>query len=192
MQNRLAHVVAAVDHAVTVDGMNHLRGTQALEPIGPAHQQRLHFPGFRTEKQRLRLTRGAAGGLHHNNGPILRGPFLPAMVVAEGRTGGDAGHEIVLGKYGQPGQVIQASDIAGRGTRLAPQALIEGDFPGPRNAPLELGLLARPNLVPGQDGEAFGKTPAQRIIRQHLGIVKRVEIKGIVAHISSSSDSEVL
>ena len=66
MQDRLADVMAAIDHPEAIDRMNHVIVGQSLQTVGPRQEGVLHLTVPGAEEEGLRRTGGPAGRVHNH------------------------------------------------------------------------------------------------------------------------------
>ena len=189
MGDRLAHIVAAVDHAVAVDRVDHVARLHPLPAVQARQQQRLHLARVRRKHQRLRPAGGAGSGMEHQRLVAGLGTVLPAVEIAQRRIRFDRGHDLVLAEHRQLGDVIQAADVFRLDPGIAPQALVERDLPGTRDAAQELLVLLGAQLLAADGLELVGEGLVQRKLLQQFLDIKRFEIGGVAHGASTISRS---
>ena len=105
VRHGLAHIVAAIDHAVAIDGVDNIAGSQSLPAIESAQHQRLNLSAFGSEEQHLGFAGCPRGGVQDDRRTL--GVGLEPGEVTKGRCDIEARHDVGLVKHRQVGQVIQ-------------------------------------------------------------------------------------
>ena len=172
MQQRLAHVMAAVDHAVPIHRMHHLTWLQPLHPVDPGQQQTLDLAALRAEQQRLRSPCGAAGRVQDHRPEMTVDRYISAREIPEWRLQRDAVHQLMLAEGGQLGDVIQTANIGRHQPFGAPQALVERDLPGSIHLLHEALVLQGTQLVPADAGMLPGEGVTDWIVSQNLAHIE--------------------
>ena len=176
MQDRLADVVAAIDHSEAVDRMDDVPLAHALQPVRPRQKGVLHLAIPGAEEQRLRGSRGSAGRVHDHAAPAV-GP-VDAVEVAIGRMRLHARHQVRFREARQLRQVVDAPDVAGLDAGLPPEAAIEGNLPA---APHQAGkppFLQRAKLVRTDPCGPAQERLADRVFRKDPVRIRLVEVPG--------------
>ncbi|MNS89597.1 hypothetical protein D3C72_1236140 [compost metagenome] len=179
----LAHIVAAVDHAVAIDRMDHVIGAQALETIEAGQQDVLHLAALGTKQQDLGLAGRARGRVQDHRRAVLI--VLEAGEIPERRSQIQAGHDVRLVEDRQLGQVVQRADVARLDALRAPQSAIEGRLPRPVHTPHEQAVLMRVQFVAADARDEAGEVVADGVVARQGGRVHVLPIGAVgVGHAS--------